>query len=239
MEPATAEHDEQPSATYGQSFVELRTGFTAAVSHELRTPLARILALLDTMELPDADVPDLIEQARGEVEGATALIDEILFLSELESGKEVVSLGHTSALPMLEAAAHDHADAAARAGIEIVVEGDPLVDVPLRPRMLRIVAENLVENAIRYAGHGSTVRLTIDRSDGAPVLTVADDGAGVPEETLPRLFERFYRGDAARTTRGTGLGLAIVKHIVVAAGGNIAADGGLGRGLRIRATFPR
>jgi two-component system phosphate regulon sensor histidine kinase PhoR len=227
-----------PDATYAQSFDELRTGFTAAVSHELRTPLARILALLDTIELPDADVPELVELARGEVEGATALIDEILFLSELESGKEVVSLGHTTALPMLEEAARDHIDAAARAGIELRVEGDQFVDVPLRPRMLRIVTENLVENAIRYAGHGSTVRLSIAAADGRSVLTVADDGAGVPEETLSRLFERFYRGDAARTTRGTGLGLAIVKHIVAAAGGVIEAEGGLGRGLTIRATFP-
>jgi len=225
-------------ATYGRSFDELRTGFTAAVSHELRTPLARILALLDTIELPDADVPELVEQARGEIEGATALIDEILFLSELESGKEVVSLGHTTALPMLEDVASDHAGAAARAGIEIVVGGDPLVDVPLRPRMLRIVAENLTENAIRYAGHGSTVRISAAHVEGTSVLTVADDGAGVPAETLSRLFERFYRGDAARTTRGTGLGLAIVKHIVVAAGGDISAEGGLGRGLSIRATFP-
>jgi two-component system, OmpR family, phosphate regulon sensor histidine kinase PhoR len=225
-------------ATYGRSFDELRTGFTAAVSHELRTPLARILALLDTIELPDADVSELVEQARGEIEGATALIDEILFLSELESGKEVVSLGHTIALPMLEDVASDHAEAAARAGIEIVVDGDSLVDVPLRPRMLRIVTENLTENAIRYAGHGSTVRLAVRRATAGSVLTVADDGAGVPEETLPRLFERFYRGDAARTTRGTGLGLAIVKHIVAAAGGEVVASGGLGRGIEIRATFP-
>jgi two-component system phosphate regulon sensor histidine kinase PhoR len=224
--------------TYGPSFDELRTGFTAAVSHELRTPLARILALLDTMDLPDAEVHELVEQARGEIEGATALIDEILFLSELESGKEVVSLGHTAALPMLDEVAGDLASAAARAGVEIVVDGDPLVDVPLRPRMLRIVTENLAENAVRYAGHGSTLRLSIGRSGEFAVLTVADDGAGVPEETLARLFERFYRGDAARSTRGTGLGLAIVQHIVAAAGGDIQADGGLGRGLRIRATFP-
>jgi signal transduction histidine kinase len=70
------------------------------------------------------------------------------------------------------------------------------------------------------------------------VLTAADDGVGVPPASLPRLFERFYRGDTARATRGTGLGLAIVKRIVVAAGGEIDADGGPGRGLRIRATFP-
>jgi len=237
MDPADTEPVVE-EGHYGPSFDELRTGFTAAVSHELRTPLARILALLDSIDLPGADVHELVEQARSEIEGATALIDEILFLSELESGKEVVSLGHTNALPLLEDLAGELGHAAARAGVQLVVEGDPLVDVLLRPRMLRIVAENLAENAIRYAGHGSTLRLSIERAGEFAVLTAADDGAGVPEEVLSRLFERFYRGDAARSTRGTGLGLAIVKHIVAAAGGEVEADGGIGRGLRVRATFP-
>ena len=225
--------------TYDRSFDELRTGFTAAVSHELRTPLARILALIDSADLPGADVDNLLDQARAEVEGATALIDEILFLSELESGKEVVSLGRTTALPVLEDVIRDLGDAAGRAGVELHVEGDSLVDVPLRPRMLRIVAENLAENAIRYAGHGSRFVFSVARAGDFGVVMAADDGAGVPDDDLPRVFERFYRADAARTSRGTGLGLAIVKHIVVAAGGEIDADGGPGRGLRIRATFPR
>ena len=224
--------------TYAASFDELRTGFTAAVSHELRTPLARILVLLDSAELPGADVHALIDQARAEVEGAGALIDEILFLSELESGKEVVSLGHTAALPVLEEIVEELADAAARAGVTLAVEGDPTVDLPLRPRMLRIVAENLAENAIRYAGHGAHFTFSVVRAGEFAVLTAADDGVGVTERALPRLFERFYRADAARTTRGTGLGLAILKHIVVAAGGDVEADGARGRGLRIRATFP-
>jgi two-component system phosphate regulon sensor histidine kinase PhoR len=221
-----------------RAYDELRTGFTAAVSHELRTPLARILVLLDSAELPGADVHALIDQAKDEVEDAGALIDEILFLSELESGREVVSLGHTVALPVLEEVATSLADAAARAGVELAVEGDPLVDVPLRPRMLRIVAENLAENAIRYAGHGARFTFSLGRAGDFSVLTAADDGVGVAESALPRLFERFYRADAARSTRGTGLGLAIVKHIVVAAGGDIEAEGGRGRGLRVRATFP-
>jgi signal transduction histidine kinase len=229
--------DAEVDGAHGR-FDELRTGFTAAVSHELRTPLARILALLDSADLPGADVHALIEQARVEVEDAGALIDEILFLSELESGKEVVALGHTAALPVLEDVLHALEPAAARAGVELSGEGDPLADVPLRPRMLRIVAENLAENAIRYAGHGARFTFTVVRSGDLVVVTAADDGAGVPEAALRRLFERFYRSDAARTTRGTGLGLAIVKHIVVAAGGDIDADGGPGRGLRIRATFP-
>ena len=224
--------------TYDRSFDELRTGFTAAVSHELRTPLARILVLLDSAELPGADVNALIEQARAEVENAGALIDEILFLSELESGKEIVSLGHTNALPILEEVADTLGGSAARAGVELHVEGDADVDLPLRPRMLRMLAKNLAENAIRYAGHGSAFTLSVRRSGDFAVLTAADDGIGVDERTLERMFERFYRGDAARTTRGTGLGLAIVKHLVVAAGGDVEADGARGRGLRIRCTFP-
>jgi signal transduction histidine kinase len=219
-------------------FDELRTGFTAAVSHELRTPLARILALLDSADLPGADVNGLIAQARIEVEDAGALIDEILFLSELESGREVVALGHTAALPVLKDVIAGLEDAAARAGVDLAAEGDGEADVPLRPRMLRIVAENLAENAIRYAGHGARFTFNVSRAGDFVVVTASDDGIGVPPAALARLFERFFRADAARTTRGTGLGLSIVKHIVVAAGGDIDADGGPGRGLRIRATFP-
>src|SRR4051794_26965059 len=175
------------------SFDELRTGFTAAVSHELRTPLARILALLESAELPGADVERLIEQARAEVENAGTLIDEILFLSELESGREVVALGSTNALPLLEEVAAAHDDSAARAGISLEAGGDPDVELPLRPRMLRVIAETLAENAIRYAGHGSTFRLEVGRENGAVTLTASDDGIGVSEGDLPRLFERFWR----------------------------------------------
>ena len=230
--------DDQGADTYAGSFDDLRTGFTAAVSHELRTPLARILALLDSADLPGADVQELIDHARAEVENAGALIDEILFLSELESGREIVSLGHTAALPVLASVLDELADAAERAGVILAVEGDASIDVPLRPRMLRMIAQNLAMNSIRYAGHGARFTFSIHRAGEFAVLTAADDGAGVPEETLPRLFERFYRTDSARTSRGTGLGLAIVKHVVVAAGGDVEADGGPGRGLRIRATFP-
>jgi signal transduction histidine kinase len=224
--------------TYDRSFDELRTGFTASVSHELRTPLARILALLETAELPGADVSGLIEQARAEVENAGALIDEILFLSELESGREVVSLGHTNALPVLRQVVAELGPAAARAGVELIAEGDAEVDVPLRPRMLRMLAENLAENAIRYAGHGAQFTFTVRRAGDFAVLIASDNGVGVPSDAVARIFERFYRGDAARTTRGTGLGLSIVKHMVAAAGGEIEAEGDRGRGLRIRATFP-
>jgi signal transduction histidine kinase len=100
--------------------------------------------------------------------------------------------------------------------------------------MLQVVVENLVSNAVRYAGPDAT--LTLSARPG--LLEVADDGRGVEEDELARLFERFYRSDRARASRGTGLGLAIVKHVVASAGGRVEASGGPGRGLRIVCSFP-
>ncbi len=220
------------------AYEELRAGFTAAVSHELRTPLARMLALLETALLPEADTAGLIEQAKGEISEITELIDDILFLSELESGREVVGLGSTVALPVLERIAAETADSAARAGVRLAVEGEPDIELPLRPRMIRVVATNLVENAIRYAGAGATLTLSVTSGNGEVALTASDTGIGVAEGDLPRLFERFYRADRARASRGTGLGLAIVKHVVTAAGGHVEASGDRGAGLTVRCVFP-
>jgi two-component system phosphate regulon sensor histidine kinase PhoR len=220
------------------AYEELRAGFTAAVSHELRTPLARLLALLESAALPDFDPEAMVTQASREIEQIKELIDDVLFLSELETGRTVVSLGSTVALPHLREAVESLAEQAERAGVRLVVAGDEEVELPLRPRMLRVVARNLAENAIRYAGEGATFRLSVSASEGGVVLEAADDGAGVSEEDASRLFERFYRADRARSSRGTGLGLAIVKHVVTSAGGTVEASGGIGRGLTIRCLLP-
>jgi two-component system phosphate regulon sensor histidine kinase PhoR len=218
-------------------YEELRAGFTAAVSHELRTPLARLLALLETALLPDVDTGAVIEQAQTEVGQIGELIDDILFLSELESGRELVGLGSTLPLPLLREVAEELAESAARAGVTLRVEGDEDAELPLRPRMIRVIAENLLENAIRYAGPGATASLTVERAENDVALIASDDGVGVAEEDLPRLFERFYRSDRARASRGTGLGLAIVKHVVTSAGGSVDASGARGEGLTIRCVF--
>ncbi len=220
------------------AYEELRTGFTAAVSHELRTPLARLLSLLELATLPGEDIHTLVDQARSEVESARELIDEVLFLSELESGGRVVSLGPVSVRPELDIAAAELEERASRADVTIRVEGDEGISLEMRPRMLRVVAQNLAENAIRYAGPATTFTLAVERRDGFIVLRGTDDGVGVNEDELPRLFERFYRADHARASRGTGLGLAIVKHIVGQAGGTVEARGGSGIGLEIRCVFP-
>jgi signal transduction histidine kinase len=220
------------------AYEELRSGFTAAVSHELRTPLARLLTLLETATLPGEDVSELVEQATREVEQITELIDEVLFLSELESGARVVSLGATPVRPVLEEALGLLAERAARAGVAMRLECSPELELAVRPRMLLVVARNLAENAIRYAGPGTTFTLgAVQDPHGSIVVSGRDDGMGVDTSALPRLFERFYRADRARASRGTGLGLAIVKHIVTQAGGTVEARGARGRGLEIRCTF--
>ncbi len=221
------------------AYEELRAGFTAAVSHELRTPLARLLSLLETAALPGEDVRELIDRARAEVEQIKELIDEVLFLSELESGARVVSLGAVPVLSELQGAVADLHERAGRAGVDLVVEGDETIQLEIRPRMLRVIATNLAENAIRYAGPGATFTLAVEREGDAVVVRGTDDGVGVDEPELGRLFERFFRADRARASRGTGLGLAIVKHIVTQAGGSVEARGGLGAGLEIRCAFPQ
>jgi signal transduction histidine kinase len=219
------------------AYEELRTGFTAAVSHELRTPLARLLSLLELATLPGEDVHALVDRARAEVEAARELIDEVLFLSELESGGRVVSLGAVAVRPELDATVAELEERSVRAGVELRVEGDEQITLEMRPRMLRVIAQNLAENAIRYAGPGATFTLAIERDDDRIVLRGTDNGVGVNAEELSRLFERFFRADAARASRGTGLGLAIVKHIVGQAGGTVEAAGGRGAKLEIRCVF--
>jgi signal transduction histidine kinase len=141
-------------------------------------------------------------------------------------------------LPVLEEVVAELEESAARAGVALRAEGDPEAKAEVRPRMLRVVARNLAENAIRYAGPGANAILATWRDNGQTILTARDDGVGVEEADLHRLFERFYRADRSRASRGTGLGLAIVKHVVASAGGTVEARGGRGEGVEIRCTFP-
>jgi signal transduction histidine kinase len=216
----------------------LRVGFTAAVSHELRTPLARLLSLLDTAKLPGVDVDELIEEACAEVVEMTQLVDDILFLSELEQGREVVALGFTELAPYVDELFEVARERALRAELALESDVPAGLVVPLRPRMLQVLLGNLLDNAVRYAGRGATFRISAVREGASILLDVSDDGAGVDAADVPRLFERFFRSDRSRATRGTGLGLAIVKHIITAADGTAEVEGAPGEGTRFRFVLP-
>jgi two-component system phosphate regulon sensor histidine kinase PhoR len=230
---ATDERDEE------EDFRKLRVGFTAAVSHELRTPLARLSALLDGVDLPDADLEAIVSSARDEVRRMTEIVNDVLFLSEVETGREVVSLQATTVLPVLEEVVVTLGERARLAGIEFVVVAAPDAQVPIRARLLRTIVENLAENVLRHARGATRCWLSSRREGSRTLLSVVDNGIGVPEEELGRIFERFYRRDEARSSAGSGLGLAIVKHVVSAARGDVEARRGPGGvGLEIRCTFP-
>jgi signal transduction histidine kinase len=220
-----------------RAYEELRVGFTAAVSHELRTPLARLLSLLDSASLPGADRDALLAQAREEVEEMSELVDEILFLSELEDAP-LEARGRTRLAPLVAEVLSELRDRAEVADVELRADVAPDVELPLRRRLARALVENLAENAVRHAGAGAIFTLRARREGDELVVDGTDTGRCVARAEVPRLFERFYRGDRARASRGTGLGLAIVKHVVVAAGGTVEATGSAGHGLTIRCSFP-
>ena len=197
------------------AYEELRAGFTAAVSHELRTPLARLLALLETALLPGEDPSRSSRRRATRSSRSGELIDDVLFLSELETGARSSRSGATRVLRCSSRWSADLDEQAARAGVGSSSRA-------IRGRgggaaaHAASVAQNLAENAIRYAGQGATLTLSVGREDG--VSSARPTTAWASTRDLPRLFERFFRADRARASRGTGLGLAIVKHVVTAGG---------------------
>jgi signal transduction histidine kinase len=220
-----------------RAYEELRVGFTAAVSHELRTPLARLLALLESAALPGADRDKLLAQARDEVEEMSELVDEILFLSELED-ERLEFRGRTALAGVVAAVLSELRERAEVEDVELRADVAPGFELPLRRRLAHALVENLAENAVRHAGRGAVFTLRAYRDGERLVVAGVDTGRGASRGDLPRLFERFYRGDRTRASHGSGLGLAIVKHIVTAAGGAVDASPNGGRGLVVRCTFP-
>ena len=217
----------------------LRVGFTAAVSHELRTPLARLLSLLDTAKLPGVDVDELIDEARAEIVEMTQLVDDILFLSELEQGREVVALGFTEVAPVRRTSCST-SRASARCAPSSRSRATCLPASSSRCARACCSCSSATCSTTRCATPGGEPRSASRRGWKATrsCSRSPTTAPGVDPADVPRLFERFFRSDRSRTTRGTGLGLAIVKHIVGAADGTAEVTGALGEGTRFRFVLP-
>jgi signal transduction histidine kinase len=220
----------------------VRRDFVANASHELKTPAATIQATAETLrraaEDDPAAVPRFALQLEREAIRLSRIVADLLDLSRLESGSSLDDLVSLGAAAREEAQRLGEAADAAGVALEIEAAGDR----PLRGSQhdLALLVRNLMDNAIRYSHEGSRVRIEID-SDGSEVtLRVEDAGIGIPSKDIPRVFERFYRVDRARSreTGGTGLGLAIVKHVVENHGGTIEVDSELGRGTTFTIRFP-
>jgi two-component system, OmpR family, phosphate regulon sensor histidine kinase PhoR len=219
---------------------DARRLFSAGVSHELRTPLARILALVDTLALPlaDAERDTVVEQMRAEVDAMRELIEDMILLVRLES-HELTGVGErTDVSEAVERCVEQHRQAAREREMHLTGEATRGLVVAVTERLMDVVLNNLVTNAIRYAGAGARIEVRARGLAGAVELEVQDTGVGIAAEHLDRVFERFYRVEHARSSPGTGLGLAIVKHIAEEYGGRATAESTVGSGTLIRVVLP-
>jgi len=222
-----------------------RTEFVANVSHELRTPLSLIKGYVETLLDGAKDNPEVASKFLHTIdrnaERLKLLIEDLLTISELESGRVALNPGGVSLRPAIEKVFADFKSRAEAKAIKMVNEAGEL-RVRADPDRLEQVWGNLVDNAIKYGRReGTLVAGACLGEDGFVEAFVKDDGPGIPDEALGRVFERFYRVDKARSREqgGTGLGLSIVKHIVQSHGGKVWAKSELGHGATFYFTLPQ
>ena len=217
--------------------------FSADVSHELRTPLTILRGELEAMasQRPgDAESMDMVGNALEEIDRLSHIVDQLLVISRLDAGQagiehvpmDLGELAVSTAEQMHLMAEERRISIRFAVGKGVHVNGDPL-------RMKQILV-NLLDNAIKYSPEGSWVEVRVQAQQDTAVLTVSDNGIGIAPESLPHIFERFYRADRARTrtTGGLGLGLSIVKSIVGAHEGHISVQSREGEGTSVRMELP-
>ncbi len=221
-----------------------RRDFIANVSHELRTPLTSIQGytetLLDGMTTDQKMAEEFLEIIRKNAARMSRLTEDLMTLARVESGEQSFRFEAISAMDLLRDADQTLRDIAKSRGIELRVVESVEEKVQADRDAIHQVFVNLVDNAIKYAPGGTEVQLGARMREGQVEFFVRDFGTGIPSEHLPRLFERFYRVDKARSREsgGTGLGLAIVKHIVRKHGGAVAAQSVVNRGSEFSFSLP-
>jgi two-component system phosphate regulon sensor histidine kinase PhoR len=230
--------------TREQAIEKMRRDFVANASHEMRTPLASIIGGVETLQ--GAARND--EKARGQfletmlvqARRMKRLIDDLLTLSRIELNEHVRPNAQVSLLDIARQAKFNLAEAAEKAGVQVVLNGTIKGDVAGDADELLQVAQNLLENAIKYGAAGERVEMTCVQGNGHATLSVRDFGKGIAAIHLPRLTERFYRVSTqeSRSRGGTGLGLAIVKHIVQRHRGNLDIHSEVGRGSTFSISIP-
>jgi two-component system phosphate regulon sensor histidine kinase PhoR len=221
----------------------VRRDFVSNLSHELRTPLASLTALAETLHEGALDDPPaarhFIDQIQVEVDALTQMVNELLELSKIESGRFTLDLAPVSACDLLDSASRRMQLQAERAGLNLRVAcAEDLPKVQIDSQRLEQVLVNLIHNAIKFTRAGGEVVLLAEPADGSVRFGVCDTGIGIPEDEVSRIFERFYRVDKSRAGSGTGLGLSIAKHIVEAHRGKIWSESREGQGSTFFFTIP-
>ncbi|MGA9564781.1 MAG: ATP-binding protein [Candidatus Korobacteraceae bacterium] len=221
-----------------------RRDFIANVSHELRTPLTSIQGYAETVleseKLSDS-AREFIEIVRKNALRMSRLTEDLLVLARVESGERDFNLQPATAQELLDEAVQTFQEIADSRGIELAVMNTATSSVMVDRDAIHQVFGNLIDNAMKYGEEGRKILVGACETESGVQFYVRDFGGGIPSEHLPRLFERFYRVDKARSREsgGTGLGLAIAKHVVRAHGGEIKAESELNHGSTFYFTLPR
>ncbi|MDZ4778824.1 MAG: ATP-binding protein [Planctomycetia bacterium] len=224
----------------------MRTDFAANVSHELKTPITSIKGFVETlldgaMANPD-DCQRFLQIVAKQSDRLNAIIDDLMSLARIEesAASAEITLESSFVKPVLEAVAEECQAKASEREVTLEVRCAADTRAMINAALLEQAIANLVDNAIKYSGPGSLVSISGERSDREVTIAVRDPGCGIPAEHQPRLFERFYRVDKARSRKlgGTGLGLAIVKHIVYAHRGRITVNSAPGEGSTFTIHLP-
>lgn len=226
-------------------FNETRRDFVANITHELKTPLGAITLLAEAVEAAAEDpaaVRGFIAKLSRETSRLNELVSQIIALSRLQSEDPLLAAQEVQVDAILEAAVRNCREIADRRKIAISLGGDRGCRVIGDPSQLELAVTNLVQNAIAYSEEGARVAVTSRNSTGSGQveIRVSDNGIGISEADLPRVFERFYRVDYGRSRLhgGTGLGLSIVKHVAAAHGGEVSVWSKLGRGSTFTLRLP-
>ena|SRR2546423_930228 len=225
---------------------QVRRDFVANVSHELRTPLSILRGYIETLLDNPKTSREELSRILGVMERHSKRLDllaqDLLTLAQLESVNPNLQLGNVDLPSFFGEVIRDWEKKLVKKQLNVIVDVPPGLP-PIRADRARLqeALYNLLDNAVKYSLEHGEIRLMARRRDEQIVLSVSDNGIGISKEDLPRIFERFYRVDKARSTesiRGTGLGLAIVKHVAQLHGGRVEAESEISKGTTIRVILP-
>ncbi|MEW5827674.1 MAG: ATP-binding protein [Chloroflexota bacterium] len=224
----------------------LRRDLVAWAGHDLQTPLASVRAIVEA--LADGMVDDdetrqrYLRTAQRDIQNLSDLINDLFEMSQIDAGGLKLDLSPASLSDLLSDTLESFSALAVQQGVKLEVSLEPGVDpVVMDVQRIARVLNNLVGNALRHTPEGGTVSVLAGQANGRVTVSVSDTGEGIPAADIPKIFERFYRGEKSRnrSTGGAGLGLAIARGIVEAHGGEIGVESKLGRGTRFFFHLPK
>lgn len=221
-----------------------RREFVSNVSHELQTPLSSIKAMAETLEdggLADARInSDYIRRIHVETDRMTTLVNDLLELTRLQSGQDDMETQPVDIAAVIHEEGRRYSNIARAMGIETRVSlPDRLPKIAAQEDKMRQVVRNLLDNALKFTQENGRIDISASMDNGRLVeVRVSDNGIGIPPESIPHIFEGFYKVERSRRNAGSGLGLAIVKNIVQAFGGQVQAESKEGEGSTLSFTIP-